>query len=138
MLAQLSYVSNRNSICTEAEIEKILAACKKNNPSLNVTGVLLYSDSRFIQMVEGESKTIIALYDKIKLDNRHSETIMVSFGQITERTFPSWHMGARKIVGSIFDFKTDISQEDETIFNNILNGKEASGTKVLSLLKKFF
>ncbi len=64
MLAQLSYVSNRNSICTEAEIEKILAACKKNNPSLNVTGVLLYSDSKFIQMVEGESKTIIAFTTK--------------------------------------------------------------------------
>jgi Sensors of blue-light using FAD len=58
MLSQLVYVSNRKANCTEAEIEKILASCKKNNPPLNITGVLLYSDIKFIQLVEGEYKVI--------------------------------------------------------------------------------
>jgi hypothetical protein len=66
MLAQITYMSDRNSDCTQTEIKDILSSCKKNNPTLEITGVLLYSDSKFIQMVEGESKTIIGLYDKIK------------------------------------------------------------------------
>jgi len=138
MLAQLSYVSNRNSVCTDAEIEKILASCKKNNPALEITGVLLYSDSKFVQMVEGDPKILNNLYDKIKLDNRHSTVIMISYGLISERSFPCWHMGARKIAGSIVDFKTDISNEDKIIFNNMLNGIEQGGAKVLGLLKRFF
>jgi hypothetical protein len=138
MLSQLVYVSNRKSTCTEVEIENILASCKKNNPSLEITGVLLYSDAKFIQMVEGESKVITSLYDKIKLDNRHSNAMMISYGPIKERAFPSWHMGARKIEGNSVDFKTDITSEDKIIFNNILSGKEENGTKVLGLLKKFF
>lgn len=138
MLSQLTYVSNRNANCTAEEIEKIVSSCKKNNPALDITRVLLYSDSKFIQMVEGNSKTIIDLYDKIKLDNHHRNVMMISYGLIKERAFPSWHMGNRKIEGSPVDFKTEISGEDETTFNNILNGKEESGIKVIALLKKIF
>ncbi len=47
-------------------------------------------------------------------------------------------MGNRKIEGNTVDFKTDISTEEEATFNNILNGKEESGAKVIGLLKKFF
>jgi hypothetical protein len=47
-------------------------------------------------------------------------------------------MGARKIVGSLVDFETDISEEEKTVFNNILNGKEENGAKVLDLLIKLF
>ncbi len=138
MLSQLVYVSNRKSNCTEEEIEKILASCKKNNPPLQITGVLLFSDAKFIQMVEGDSKVITGLYDKIKLDSRHSNTVMLSYGPIKEKSFPSWHMGARKIAGSHVDFKTDITKDDEVIFNNMLNGREESGMKILGILKKFF
>ena len=139
MLSQLTYVSHRNSNCTHEEIEKIVSSCKKNNPALEITGVLLYSDSKFIQMVEGNSKTLITLYDKIKLDSRHRNVAMISYGLIKERAFPSWHMGNRHIEGSRIDFKTNISQEDEILFNNILNGKEEENcAKVLDLLKKFF
>ncbi len=138
MLSQLVYVSNRKPNCTEEEIEKILISCKKNNPPLQITGVLLYSDTKFIQMVEGDAKVLTGLYDKIKLDNRHSNPMMISYGPIKEKSFPSWHMGARKIVGSQVDFKTDITKEDKDVFNNLLNGREENGAKVLGLLKKFF
>ncbi len=138
MLSQLVYVSNRKVNCTEEEIEKILASCKKNNPPLNITGVLLYSDTKFIQLVEGDAKTITTLYDKIKTDPRHDKVMMISYNPINEKSFPSWNMGARKIAGSKIDFKTDISPEDMGLFTALLSGKEENGQKVLGLLKKFF
>ncbi len=138
MLSQLVYVSNRKSTCTEEEIEKILASCKKNNPPLNITGILLYSDTKFIQLVEGEYKVINTLYDKIKTDPRHDQARLIAMGPIQEKAFPSWHMGARKMLGNEVDFKTDISGEDKEIFKGLLSGREESGAKVLGLLKKFF
>lgn len=138
MLSQLVYVSNRKPNCTEEEIEKILASCKKNNPPLNITGVLLYSDKKFIQLVEGESKVIMDLYDKIKKDERHTLPMMISLSPIKEKSFPSWHMGSKKLPESKVDFKTDITTEDKSIFDSILSGKEENGERVLTMLKKFF
>ncbi len=138
MLSQLVYVSNRKPMCTQEEIDKIVASCKKNNPALGITGVLLYSDSKFIQLVEGESNVITELYDKIKKDPRHSNTMMVSYGPIKEKSFPSWHMGTRLLTKNEVEFKTDISNDDKAVFNKILSGKDEDGQKVLNILKKFF
>lgn len=138
MLSQLVYVSNRKPNCTEEEIEKILASCKKNNPPLNITGILLYSDKKFIQLVEGESKVIMELYDKIKKDDRHALPMMISLNPIKEKSFPSWHMGSKKLPESKVDFKTEITSEDKGIFESILSGKEENGERVLNMLKKFF
>jgi hypothetical protein len=138
MLSQLVYVSNRKPNCSSEEIEKILASCEKNNPSLNITGVLLYSETKFIQLVEGEAKVIMDLYEKIKKDDRHSNTMMISYNAIKEKSFPSWHMGTRNISSTNVHFKTDISADDKVVFNSILNGKEENGQKVLNLLRKFF
>jgi hypothetical protein len=138
MLSQLVYVSNRKANCNQKEIEKILESCKKNNPPLNITGVLLYSDQKFIQLVEGEYKVINDLYDKIKTDPRHDQTRLISMGPIQAKAFPSWHMGARKIAGNEVDFKTTISATDKETFNSLLSGKREEGPKVLGLLKKFF
>ncbi len=138
MLSQLVYVSNRKPTCTQEEIEKILSSCKKNNPSLSITGVLLYSDTKFIQLVEGDAKVIMALYDKIKTDSRHTNPMMISYNPIKEKSFPSWHMGTKNIPKNSVEFKTDITDDDKLAFTNILSGKEENGQRVLNLLKKFF
>jgi hypothetical protein len=138
MLSQLVYVSNRKQSCSEQEIEKILESCKKNNPPLNITGVLLYSDTRFIQLVEGDAKLLGTLYDKIKSDSRHDQVRMISYGPIKQKAFPSWHMGAKKLSDTGVNFRTDISSEDKAIFESLLQGKEQAGAKVLDLLQKFF
>jgi hypothetical protein len=137
MLSQLVYVSNRKPNCTPDEIENILTACKKNNPPLNITGVLLYSDTKFIQLVEGEAKVIMDLYDKIKKDARHSNPMMISYNPIKEKSFPSWHMGSKDISKGV-QFKTDISEDDKKVFDQLLTGQEENGERVLNLLRKFF
>ena len=138
MLAHLAYVSIRKKNCTQEEIEKILMACKINNAPLHITGVLLYSENRFIQYVEGESAAIMSLYDKIKKDVRHEKAVMISYNPIQSRIFPSWQMGSRKIVSDDISFVTDITPGDKEVFKKIMNGKETDGGKVQNLLMKFF
>lgn len=138
MLSHLVYVSNRKPNCTEEEIQKILIACKNNNATLDITGVLLYSDLQFVQYLEGEYRQIIALYDKIKLDNRHKNAVLISSAQISERAFPSWQMGAKKFDSSSINFLTDIQESDKGVFRDILSGKNQEGNKAMMLVKKFF
>jgi hypothetical protein len=138
MLTNLAYVSTRKPTCTDQEIEKILASCKKNNPPLDITGVLLYSENRFIQYVEGESKELMALYDKVKKDDRHEKVFMISYSPIKEKIFPGWHMGSKKFSASEVDFKTVITKEEKDVFKSLIDGEEQDGTKVRGLLLKFF
>jgi hypothetical protein len=138
MLSNLIYISTRNTNCTEEEIGKILAACERNNGKMNITGVLLYSDKSFLQYLEGEYKEIIALYDKIKLDSRHKNAILIASAPIQEKVFPSWQMGAKKFESSSISFKTEISTEDRKIFEEILAGKNQETKTAVNLIKKFF
>ena len=138
MLSQLVYVSDRKATCSATEIEKILISCQKNNASLNITGVLLYSPTKFIQYLEGDSKAILRLYETIKGDPRHEKTMMISYGPITQRLFPSWQMATREIDKLNIEFRTDISLQDREVFQKVLSGGTYNDSKVLILLKKFF
>ena len=138
MLSHLVYVSTRKRNCTDGEIERILNSCKKNNSSMSITGVLLYSQSKFIQYVEGDSREMSVLYEKIKKDDRHENVRMISYGPIKEKTFPSWHMATKQVSRLDVDFRTDITGEDKQIFKQLLMGKGQEGPRVLQLLKKFF
>ncbi|MBC7922371.1 MAG: BLUF domain-containing protein [Ferruginibacter sp.] len=138
MLSQLVYVSNRQVTCPEAEIEKILASCRKKNASLDITGVLLYSPTRFIQYLEGDAKEILRLYDRIKTDPRHRQVRLVSYGSIQNRAFPSWQMATKEISQIELTFRTNVSSPDRQTFKRLLSGQEQSGSQVQLLLKKFF
>ncbi len=138
MLSQLVYISSRKAHCTPAQIEKILQACQKNNSSLDITGVLLYSETKFIQYLEGDARQILKLYDQIKGDDRHEQVRMLSYGTIQSRAFPSWHMATKALSQNELAFRTDISQQDKQTFKHLLEGQQQSGSRVQLLLKNFF
>ncbi len=136
MLSHLVYVSTRKNNCTQEEIEKILDACKRNNKEQDVTGVLLYSDTQFVQYLEGDYKQIINLYDHIKADDRHKNAVMICSSPIQERSFPSWQMGAKKLENITYRTQMDIA--DKEIFASVLAGQEQQSSKAIALLQKFF
>lgn len=136
MLSHLVYVSTRKSNCTDEEIAKILAACKKNNKDQDITGVLLYSDTHFVQYLEGAYSNIISLYDHIKKDDRHKNAVMISSSAIKERSFPSWQMGAKKFDN--ITYQTNMDAADKKVFESVLAGNEQQSSRAIALVKKFF
>lgn len=136
-LYQLVYFSARNANCTDEEIQKILASCERNNPTQNITGVLLHSGNNFIQYLEGD-KDIIKLYDLIKSDPRHSRVVLLSYGPIRERNFPSWHMGYKNLNREELTFHTSATEEDRKIFRQLIQGDQSNDVNAVNLLKKFF
>ena len=136
-LYQLVYTSTKNKSCDEKEIQKILESCKKNNPSKEITGVLLHSDEHFIQYLEG-SKDIINLYDLIKNDSRHSRPVLLSYGLLKERIFPTWHMGYKNISRDKIDFLTEGNIAEKKIFESLIKGEKPNEIAAINLIVKFF
>ncbi len=138
-LHRLVYTSYRKAECTDKEIENILAACKRNNPGLNITGVLIHSKKRFIQYLEGDGALIKSLFDKIKLDPRHGSANLRNYEPISERVFPSWHMGYKDLSGADANFYTNISAKEKNAFTELLqDDKNVFSDGGLMVLKLFF
>ena len=92
---RLVYVS-RNDVVggdrVRMEVDRILATARRRNPSMGVTGALLFNQNRFAQVLEGPQEAIQDLFTRIQLDERHSEVHLLAFEEVTERTFASWSM----------------------------------------------
>lgn len=136
-LYRLVYSSVRKPSCDEAEIQKILDACKRKNPGRNVTGILLHSDNRFIQYIEGEKEQVLDLYELIKKDDRHTSVNQRDFAPITERVFPSWEMGYKDMNNKL-SFDTNALASHKAKFEELFSSDLNFSNKGVRTLQIFF
>lgn len=93
MLVRLLYASRAASGLDAEELHNILKQSKANNPRTGVTGVLCFSGEIFIQVLEGGRMAVNALYNRIARDGRHTDVVLLSYEEISERRFAGWSMG---------------------------------------------
>lgn len=93
MLVQLTYASRTAGILGSNDVKDILAASKRNNALIGVTGALCLSNGIFLQQLEGDKTEVNALYHRLLRDERHRDTAILDFSEITQRRFASWSMG---------------------------------------------
>lgn len=79
------------------ELETILHSSRVNNEKADITGILLFQDGCFFQVLEGDRQTIEPLYRKISFDRRHTNCMKLIIEPIEERCFGQWSMGYPKI-----------------------------------------
>lgn len=94
---RIIYLSTAIKMMSEKELNLLLEQSRSFNLKNNITGVLLYMDGDFIQVLEGEKEVITSLFDNIKKDNRHKGIICVFDSTIKKKQFPDWSMGFEKI-----------------------------------------
>ena len=75
----------------------LLKHCRKNNSAKDITGILLYSNRTFFQVLEGEDDVVEQLFEVIKKDKRHKDITLIEKKDIIDREFPFWNMGYQKI-----------------------------------------
>jgi hypothetical protein len=92
-LAHIIYCSAARADFEEAQIPSILERSRTNNGARHVTGMLLYIQRSFFQVLEGESATVDAVYKKIEIDPRHHRVTRIIAEPILRRSFGEWTMG---------------------------------------------
>lgn len=90
---QLIYVSGATVPFTDSDLDELLEKARTYNSTLDITGVLLYSEGTFFQVLEGEQQAVEELYEKISLDTRHDKVLMLARRKLKERNFGEWRMG---------------------------------------------
>jgi hypothetical protein len=96
-LIHIVYVSFSEKELAEIELQELLTDIRARNYKQKITGLLLYNDGSFIQIIEGPKQVIHNLFDKIKIDSRHSNIVLLLDNSIKKRAFPDWSMGYYRI-----------------------------------------
>ena len=76
----------------QTEIKRILATAHAFNPSVGITGALVFTGTHFAQVIEGEEAAVSGLIASIARDNRHAHLNIVTRDPLTTRRFPDWSM----------------------------------------------
>lgn len=95
-LFQVIYISSATEVFDDEELPELLKVARENNATLDITGMLLYHERSFIQVLTGPKNKVEDLYNRIEKDPRHSDSQVLFRGDVEERSFEDWSMGFYK------------------------------------------
>jgi len=90
---EIVYASAARARMSPDQLAAILAVSRVNNSRLGVTGILLFHEGSFFQVLEGEQATVEELYGRIARDPRHDRCAELRKGAIPAPSFSAWSMG---------------------------------------------
>jgi len=111
-LYSVMYKSRCKGVANWELVESILASSSRKNPADHLTGVLVATETHFLQVLEGEFETLNATLERISRDTRHEKVQLISFAEIEERKFGEWAMHG---IG-LFDLNHELTRKLCKIF----------------------
>jgi hypothetical protein len=94
---RIVYVSHASLWLGENAVGELVRTARNNNARMGVTGALFFERGRFFQVLEGDRSTILALFDRIRSDDRHSEVQLLIEDDLENRQFASWSMAWNRV-----------------------------------------
>ncbi len=104
------------------DLIELLAKARDKNAANDVTGMLLYIDGSFFQILEGPEEAVDALAAHIAEDPRHDQMTVIIREPIAKRAFGEWTMGFADVdstdlgevdgLNDFFDGQTSLSAMD--------------------------
>ncbi len=92
-LIHLIYASAASRSLNQRKLPALLKKSRENNAAVDITGLLLYKDGAFFQILEGDRPTVLRVFEKIKKDPRHTNITVLLLESIPQRNFADHRMG---------------------------------------------
>ena len=86
------YVSSATELMSREQLFEILRLSQANNGKVGVTGMLLYKDGNFLQVLEGPEAATQSVLNRVETDPRHRGIIVLAKRKIKRRHFGKWSM----------------------------------------------
>lgn len=101
-LHHLIYQSTARLPFSDEDLRALLTKARAFNSAHHISGVLLYHDKQFVQVLEGEETVLLELYDNILHDPRHIHIVKLADAFLAQRSFGEWSMAFRPVLTSEF------------------------------------
>lgn len=135
-LHELIYVSLADHAMTPDELRALLAQARIYNREHGITGLLIYRNREFMQLIEGERDEVLALYRHIENDPRHQQVYRIWEGPIAARSCQDFAMGYAEPADQTWHALPDGRQVlDDGLF---AAGQSSAGKRLLLRLRDEF
>ena len=94
-LVAKTYLSQSKLDWTDEAIDQLLERSKQNNTTKGITGVMIYANSYFMQLIEGPQSAVDEPYSVIDADPGHDILSLLRKQEIESRQFSDWAMKYR-------------------------------------------
>lgn len=128
-MLQIVYASSTPHLLSQDDLVDILRVSRENNTAAGVSGVLLYADGNFMQVLEGPAEAVTATYERVKRDPRHRQVLTLLRGEVEERMFSDWSMGFLRL--------GDLAEEDREAARSLFDLTEPHPGRARRLLASF-
>lgn len=85
----ICYLSKAEAL-KDSELKSMFDFILMKNPTLNITGALLYYNGFFLQVLEGKKEVITDLFLNIRKDKRHKNIMLILDQKIENRIFENY------------------------------------------------
>ena len=75
------------------DLAELLEISRLNNAVLGISGILLFENGSFFQILEGEAESVDVMFQKLHGDSRHHSVSLIASEPIARRSFSEWSMG---------------------------------------------
>lgn len=131
MRLAICYVSSAASNLTKRQIDDLLRFTEEKNNRNNLSGIFLFSEGNFFQILEGEKEHVQALFKKIESDPRHTDLIIIFQKELAEAKF-------NRYKSSFVSADTRFSSQDmESYLSQVESFDPPVRTTVRYILQKF-
>lgn len=90
---RLIYASRALTGFADEDLLQLLTEARSRNEQYGVTGMLVYAAGSFLQLIEGDEPSVEVIWDRIRLDQRHTGLRVLGDGPAQTRLFGDWAMG---------------------------------------------
>lgn len=113
-------------------IVELINKAQTMNTKLGLTGLLMYRQNTFIQLLEGEEQVVRELYEKISKDRRHTDVKILIESKSSMRIVPQWSMNYVESVSEDVSVKSLFE-----VFEKMVNESPKDKNLIMPLLTRF-
>lgn len=139
-LRTVIYSSRETNEISQDDVEMLLVYARAHNETVGITGLLLYFDYVFFQVLEGPEEEVRDLYERIIADDRHQDVTLHVDEAITSRLFGEWAMAYsltdRETISQTQNVVEFFQRKSSRVTNQVLSEEETRRVSMISLVAK--
>ncbi len=128
----LVYISEAVEDISYTDIRDILDVSRRRNLEDDITGLLIFRDGYFLQLLEGDEKKVRATLGRILQDDRNYSLRLLIETPGPERLFKEWTMAFYD-----GDISANSTQDLITLFEACLDGGDHKRPLIMPMLRQF-
>ncbi len=106
-MSSLLYISRSADIFQDAKQRAQLAtSAAAYNKQHGVTGILIYTNGFFMQLLEGSQSVLADIFTQIQEDKRYNQVELLGLDDDAQHLFPNWSM-------NLIEFKETVRETEE-------------------------